>query len=163
MFGSVYSTPVTEVSTVQKEPMGSIRFERGKMYKYVKFRNITATVALVAGDPVAYENEDGYQNNHVVADLTDASNPPICAGYACAAVAGVLLTDYFGWIQIQGALTLGSEAIGGSEADGNLLFLTTTDKTTTLAVEADSAAAMRQIIGIIRDAATKTIIAQCPL
>lgn len=157
----VFQSKLTDVDTVQRDPLGSIRFEGNSIYKYVKVLNVTAAVSGAAGDPVAYENEDGYENNQVVVDLTDASSPPICAGFLMGTVTGSLLTSYYCWIKVKGPVTVVTAITSG--ADGVPVYLTSTDKTLAKAVEADSAGNYKQVAGIARDASAKTIIADCPL
>ena len=108
-----FGSKLTDVDTTPRDPVGSIRFEGNKVYKYVLFKNTTATVAVVAGDLVGYDAEDGHTNHHVVSDLTDAGTKPCCAGAVLAAVAGVLATSYYCWIQIKGGITL-AQAISNS-------------------------------------------------
>ena len=107
-------------------------------YRYVRLRNETATVACVAGDVVGYlaSPAAGVEYNTVVSDSTDAATKPIAAGVAKAPVAGAQNTAYYGWVQI-GGITAVNLAIAGSPADGDALFLSTTDKTLTLASAAD--------------------------
>jgi len=109
----------------------------GKVYKYVKVRNETATVAGVAGDVVGYlGSPSATENNTVVTDNTDAATKPVGAGVLLAAVAGVLATSYFCWVQIRGPFTA-NQNLAGTPADGDALFLSTTDMTLTLATAAD--------------------------
>ncbi|KKM65406.1 hypothetical protein LCGC14_1491550, partial [marine sediment metagenome] len=50
----IFVTQLTAVDAVAKEPLGTIRFDGNKVYKYVELANITATVAGVAGDIASY-------------------------------------------------------------------------------------------------------------
>lgn len=160
MFNQVFSTPLDEVSTTQKEPLGAIRFQGGSWYKYCKIKNITATVAGAAGSMVAYEAEDGHANNHVVVDLTDADNPPVAAGALCGTVTGTAGSTYYGWVQFKGRTTVDTAITSG--ADGVPVYLTTTDKTLAKAVEADSAGNYKGVAGISEDASAKTVLLDCP-
>lgn len=129
-----FSTPLTDVSSVQREPLGVIRYgDGGKWYKYVKFQNVTATVAGAAGSLVAYRAvaATGYLSNHVVADLTDADAVPFCAGATLAAITGTLAVAYYCWIQVKGYIVLDTAV--GSGAAGSPFYLTTTDKTAAIA------------------------------
>jgi hypothetical protein len=113
-------------------------------FRYVKLRNETATVAVVAGDMLAYlaspvAGSGATLNDEfhtVVSDNTDAATKPVAAGMAMAAVAGVLATAYYGWVQC-GGFAIVNQTIAGTPADGDGLFLSTTDKTLTLATAAD--------------------------
>lgn len=124
----IFASPLDEVSLVKRDQLGAIREEGGKWYKYVNIRNVTATVAGVAGDGVAYASGTGYLNNRVVVDLSDAdATKALAAGVLAAAVAGVAGTDYYGWIQIKGQRTLAIAVTGGVAGQG--FNLTTVDKT----------------------------------
>jgi hypothetical protein len=130
---------VTAVDTDPQFALGTIYTNYdGKKYKYVKLRNETATVAGVAGDVAAYlgSPSDGDEDNTVVLDNTDAATKPVGAGVIGAAVAGVLATAYYLWVQVTGEFTA-AENLAGTPADGDALFLSTTDKTLTLATAAD--------------------------
>lgn len=157
---ATYLTGIGDVLTTDKEGVGKIRFNDGKWYKWCLIKNTTATVALAAGDPVAYDAEDGYENNHVVADLTDADSSPFCAGCATGTVTGTAGTSYWSWIQIKGLVTVVAAITSG--ADGVPVYLTTTDKTFAKAVEADSAADYKQVAGIAMDSSAKKVVLDCP-
>ena len=130
----VFITPLTDNSTTDKEGVGTIRFEGNKIYKYVKLLNITATVTGLAGDMVGYSLAL-MASSTVVTDNSDSQTKPIGAGMLQGSVAGVAGTAEYIWIQIKGpALAL---SIGGTAADGDALYLSTTDKVLTLATAAD--------------------------
>ncbi len=124
----IWQTRLTDVSTTDREGVGNIRWEGGSAYKYLRLRNTTATVAMVAGDVAAYGAATGYSGNLCVSDLTDADASPIGAGVAMAAIAGVLATDYYAWFQLKGPRTV-AQALGGSAADGDELCINATDLT----------------------------------
>jgi len=132
----VFASKLTEVTTTAKEPLGTIRFEGNKVYKYVMIKNTTATVAGAAGDPVCYAkaSDNGYRDHWVVLDLSDADAVvlPIFAGVLCGTVVGTLATAYYGWVQIKGHAIVLTAITSGVVGDG--VITTTTDKT--LAVEA---------------------------
>lgn len=102
----IFKTKLTDLDTAAKDPLGSIRGENGKFYKYVLIKNVTATVAGVAGDPVSYFAATGYSTNQVVLDATDADAQPIGAGFLMTTVVGTAGTSYYGWIQISGPVTV---------------------------------------------------------
>lgn len=109
----------------------------GLKYKYVKVRNETATVAIAAGDVLGYlGSPSATENNTVVSDNTDAATKPVGAGVAQATIAGTLATSYWTWVLVQGPFTANNN-LAGTPADGDALFLSTTDKTLTLATAAD--------------------------
>lgn len=124
-----------------------------KVYRYVKLRNETAAVVLDGGDAVGYLAAPGTDDeaNTVVTDNTDAATKPICAGVAeadadgnfdldgtlVASIPGATATAYYGWVQCAGYATVNADIAGSTPADGDALFLSTTDKTLTLATAAD--------------------------
>lgn len=110
----------------------------GKRYRYVKVLNETATVAGAAGDAVAYLGSptDGDEDNTVVTDNTDAATKPVCAGLLQVAVTGATGTAEYVWVQTGGQATT-NQTLAGSPADGDALFLSTTDLTLTLSTAAD--------------------------
>lgn len=150
----VFATPLTAVETTDKEGVGTLRREGNKEYKWVLFKNTTATVAVVAGDPVAYA-VDKYDSHQVVSDFTDADAQPIGAGVVLASVAGVLATSYFCWIQTRGPVDTNA-ALAGTPVVGSGLMLSTTDKTFTLVT------GVIYPIAITYHVANKSIILQCP-
>ena len=151
-----FVTKLTDVNSVAQEPLGSIRIEGTKTYKYVELKNTTATVTAVAGTLVAYNAATGYANSKVVSDLTDADAVPICAGAMCGTIAGVLATPYFGWLQTRGACTLDTAVTTGAAGKG--WTLTTTDKTATVAVAGDTG----PYGGVSLDGTTSVLL-NCPM
>ena len=109
----------------------------GRKYKYVKLLNESATVAGAVGDVVGYLKEPtSSENNTVVTDNTDAATKPVGAGVLGVAVVGAPASPEFIWVQVQGEFTAGTN-LAGTPADGDALFLSTTDLTLTLATAAD--------------------------
>jgi hypothetical protein len=134
---SVFVSALTEVTTTQKDDLGDIRWVGNKVYKYVKLANVTATIAVVSGDPVAYLADTGYNEHTVVSDASDGATKPICAGVvgaACAAVHGG--TVYYLWVQIKGGATINENIAGSTPADGDALYMSD-DKVLTLAAAVD--------------------------
>lgn len=128
-------------SVVDTEP----KFELGELvtdyngitYKYVKLLNETATVAGAAGDIVAYLGSPGATENYtVVTDNTDAATKPVGAGVLQATVTGATGTAEYVWVQVTGPFTA-NQTLAGTPADGDAVFLSTTDKTLTLSTAAD--------------------------
>lgn len=143
-----FATPLTSNSPTPLEPLGSIRREGKKTYKYVQFDNGTGNVAAVAGN-VCYYTIAGHAANQVCSDLSD-----------CVVAAGVFqaaLTDqYYGWIQIRGPATLTTALTAG--ADGNALTMTgATDGTLDV-----SAAVTDHICAVAIDASEKLVNLLCP-
>lgn len=127
-------TPLTDVSSVQRDPLGSLRFENNKWYKYVLFKNTGGTVAAGNGSLVAYAATLGYDSNQVVARCADADTIVVCAGATLATITGTQNVAYYVWIQIQGRITLDTAITSG--AAGKSFFLSTTDKTGTVGANA---------------------------
>ena len=127
----IFASALTEVTSVTKEELGTVRFEGNNVYKYVKIQNVTATVAGAKGDPVPYR-ADKYDEHWVVIDNTDADAVGIPAGVLQGTVVGTAGTVYYGWIQIRGFATLNA-ALAGSPAVGDELTIlaATTDKNAT--------------------------------
>ena len=134
-FKQAFVQGLTEVSLTEKDSLGDIRWEGNKCYKYVKFLNTSATVAGVANDMCGYTLA-GYASHTVCCDATDMATKPIGAGICLAAVTGTAGTAYYIWIQIKGPATITTN-LAGTPSDGDALYLSTTDKTLTLATAAD--------------------------
>lgn len=129
---------LTQVDSAEEFALGTV-FEHfdGRKFKYVKVLNETATVAGAAGDVVAYLGSPGAtENNTVVTDNSDAALKPVGAGVLQAAVTGATGTAEYVWVQVTGPFTA-NQTLAGSPADGDGLFLSTTDKTLTLSAAAD--------------------------
>jgi|SRR3990167_5729611 len=147
-----FVTKLTDVNTTAQEPLGTLRFEGNKIYKYVNIKNTTATVAGAIGDLVAYFAATGHLNHRVVVDLSDAdATMPFGAGVLCGVVTGTLLTDYYGWIQIQGNATLTVAVTSGVAGQG--FKMSATDKTATIATLVTD-----NIIGIGMNATTGVVL-----
>ena len=150
----IFQSKLTDVDTIQRDILGVIRQEGNKWYKYVAFKNTTATVAGAAGTLVAYNAATGYLNNVVVADFTDADAIVIPAGVTLATVTGTAGTTYYCWVQIKGLTTLDTSI--SSAAVGKGFYVTTTDRTAAV-----GAAYYDYIAGICTDGTTGAILT-CP-
>ena len=128
-----------KVDRVDSSPMFSLGTEytdqNGNTYQYVNLTNTTATVAGASGDVVAY-GLAGAASNVVVTDNSDAATKPIGAGVLQATVVGTAGTAEYVWVLKKGKFTA-NQALAGTPADGDGLFLSTTDKTLTLSTAAD--------------------------
>lgn len=101
-FKATYVTGLTDVSTVDVEGVGTLRYANGNMYKWVKFDNGTGGLAAIAGAACEYFEATGYSNNIVTRDSTDG-------GYVGAGVfVSVPADGSYCWIQIGGVMTLTS-------------------------------------------------------
>lgn len=151
-----FASKLTDVDTVAREALGTLRFEGNKVYKYVKLKNVTATVAAAAGSLVGYKAATGYADHEVVVDLTDADAQPSGAGATLATITGTAGTTYYCWIQIKGAITLDTAITNGTA--GVPFYLTTGDKTGQRANEVDTAGAYRTVMGRSMNATTGVIL-----
>lgn len=151
----VFATDLTETKTFDAEGLGTIRIEGNKVYKWVKYDDGTGNLDIVAGDFLNYKAADGYENNVVVADTTDAdSTTPFGAGVA---VAAVTVTDTYMWIQVKGLVTLSLDPTG-SAADSNALVPSATDKAMAIATSSD----VEHICGHTMDDSAKKVVLDCP-
>lgn len=164
-----FITGLTDVDSTDREGVGALRLEGNSWYKYVKFLNDTATVALVQGDVVAYAALTGYGASVVVGDLTDADARPIAAGVAWGTVAGVADTGYFGWIKIKGPATIptaiessndGTPVAAGDGDPAQIGDADTTLRRVNTTHDADTERGVH--CAVIIDASAKTVILDCP-
>ena len=147
-----FASKLSEVTTVAREQLGTIRFEGNKVYKYCKLKNATATVAVAAGTLLAYLAATGYASHTVVSDHTDADAAINPAGAAVAVAAGVLATEYFLWVQIKGLATLDTAVTSG--AAGSPFYMTAADKSSaivTLVAQSPVGRSMNATTGVILD------------
>lgn len=148
---------LTQVSSTQYDDLGALRYEGGKFYKYLKLLNTTAGVAVAAGDVLGY-GLAGIASNICVSDNSDAATKPVGAGVALATVAAAdTLTGVFVWVQVTGAFTALKDIAGTTPADGDAVYLSTTDLTLTLAAAVDD-----PICAIIDDDSAQLCIAKFP-
>ncbi len=151
----VYVTALTFSSLTDDEGIGTIRFENGRWYKWVKYDDGTANLDIVAGDFLNYKASTGYADNVVVADTADAdTTTPFGAGVA---VAAVTVTNTFMWIQIMGLVTLSLDPTG-TPGDSNALTPSATDKALAIATSSD----VEHICGHTTDDANKVAVLMCP-
>lgn len=154
----LFKQSLTEVSTTLKDVLGDLRCESGKWYKYVKLLNVTATVAGVAGDPVAYRITDGYSGNIVVLDLSDAAAQPVGAGFLMGTVTGTLAVPYYVWIQITGTVTVPTAVTSGVLGSGCMMATSAADKTLLVATGVISPIATL----MTASGANNVVFASCP-
>jgi hypothetical protein len=124
----------------------------GKEYIYVKLANVTATVAVTATSVLAWLAATGRSTFTVVSDNSDADTKPIGAGVSGGTAAGTLATNYYGWIQQTGPFT--ATNVPTSAADGDGVYLSTTDDTLTVGAAADD-----PICAYANDASAKLCVA----
>ena len=115
----IFATGLTEVkpSTELVDDLGDIRFENGKIYKYVNYAQ--STIAATAGSVVVYKGSNGYASNIVTGDYSEgASANRIAAGVVVGAIS--TSENSYVWVQIKGPATL-SVTLGGTATDGSPL------------------------------------------
>lgn len=161
----VFVTKLTDVRSTDVEGVNTLRWEGAKLYKWVRLQNVTATVAGVAGDMVAFFKETGGEDGRVVTDNTDADAKPIPAGMLLGTVAGVLAVAEYCWIQVQGHATV-NQTILDTPADGDELALSTTDKTLAVAKYSGTTPNIVRVLqpaGYGNDVSAKKVILNCPI
>ena len=153
----VYVTGLTETSLDDLEGVGTIRFENGKWYKWVKYDDGAADLDIVAGDVLVYVAVTGYAAAVVTADVSDGDVLPIGAGLA---VGTVTVTATFMWIQIKGLDTLSLDATGSSPGDGDAICAATNGGTNKVVIIDPPDNRVR--MGVSIDDSAKTVILDCP-
>lgn len=147
----VFATALTDKTSYDAEGIGCLRWEGNKCYKWVLYDTGAGSVAAVASQVAYYYTLDGYKNNTVTSDVTDASG--LGAGILQAAPAD----GEYCWVQIKGAATL---ALALTTATDNVPLTqnaSTTDGTLSLhATDTES------VIGWSGDASDKEIICDFP-
>ncbi len=156
---SLYTGPITDVTSYPQAELGTTRRIGNKTYKHVLFNNGVGNVAAVV-DYVCYYYgvstdavTGGYENSVVTMDLTDA--------YMGAGVfVSVPADGQYCWIQIKGPATLAIALTAG--ADGNPLTHIGAGADGTLDVVADGEADTSAICAFATDASAKKIICDFP-
>ncbi len=146
----IFETGLADTASEDKEGLGTIRFERNKVYKWVQYDTGVGGVAAVAGNVAYYYTLDGYKNHQVTSDLSDSVE--IGAGVLQSAPAD----GEYCWIQIKGPATLTPALTAGADGDP----LTPTGATDgTLDV---SALATDNVCAIAGDISDKEIVCDFP-
>jgi len=149
MTAQSWSAALTDVDTAQKVfPLGAIRQEDNKDYKYVKF---SGTNAIAAGDLVGYVTSGGATDGMTTVDGAVGVGP---AGVAQAAVLTANGVQY-GWIQIRGLCVAASAIAGGASAGQTL-------KQGTYPAFTLQTAATIPNAGTLFDATNKLVTLTCP-
>lgn len=115
----IFKTQIDETYATAVDPLGSIREEDDKLYKFVEF-----TADGVAGDVQKYASLTAYQASQVAPSATQQL---AVAGVIVAAIVDESEKPY-GWIQIEGEATL-SVAGTGTPAIGDRAISSGTTKT----------------------------------
>ena len=153
----VFATGLTESSLTDIEGIGTIRFENGRWYKWVKYNDGTDNLDIVVGDVLAYFAVTGYAASVVVPDISDADVLPIGAGLA---VKTVTVDATFMWMQIKGLATLSLDATGSSPGDGDAICAATNGGTNKVVIVDPPDNRVR--MGVSIDDSAKTVILDCP-
>jgi len=137
------------------DDLGDIRFENGKIYKYVDYNE--ATISATAGDVVVYKSSTGYAANMVTGDYSEGGVKAIGAGVIGTAIS--TSERRYTWIQIKGRFTV-NVTLGGTATDGSpLTVIGAADKALNLI---GATAATENQSGIAEDASAKVCIADFP-
>lgn len=150
----IFATGLTDYDTVDKEGVGTIRWEAGgKCYKYVLYESGAGSVAAAAGKMAyiyAAAGASAGDYTKVTCDLSDSAE--VGAGVMQAAVPD----GSYGWMQIKGIATLAAALTAGADGDP----LTPTGATDgTLDV---SAAVTDHVCAYAVDASAKLVLLDCP-
>lgn len=89
---------LTEVSTTDKQGLGTIYNRGSEVFKYIEYDAGAAPIDGDAGNICYYDATLGHENSLVTCDISDADTVPICAGQIMAD----LLDGEFGWIRVRG-------------------------------------------------------------
>lgn len=146
----IFVQGLTEISSTQKQELGTIREEGNKTYKYVQFVAGTGSVAFAAGDVVFYSD---YSASKVTADLTDVA--PCAAGISMVAVTSSEF-NYYGWIQIEGIYSPLNTDVAAGAAGNAMTHVGAADKTLDV-----SAAVTDPIVGFLIDATASAQVLLC--
>lgn len=161
MSNGIQQTFVTRLTDVQtasegaKERLGAIRFDDGKIYKYVQYNGGAGSIAAVAGRVAALYAPGGASagaTTVVTMDTSDGSE--VGAGMLLAVIPHL----GFGWIQIKGLATMTTAFTAGADGDPMTLTGATAD-----AGNLDvSAAVTDHVCAISVDASAFIILLDCP-
>lgn len=149
----IWATRLTDVSTTDKEGVGSRRIEGHKEYRYVQYDQGAGAIAAVAGNMTYYDGDTSIIDPgtcRVTSDLSDTQ------GIGAGMLLTVIPNLGFGWIQTKGIATLNLALTAG--ADGNAL---TAVGSTDGALDV-SALVTDFICAVAVDASAKIVLLTCP-
>src|SRR5215469_2778408 len=145
---------ITDIDTVAKDILGSLRYEQNLVFKYVQFgANSTGQVtsALASGDICCYVIGSAGPGSYLDQLIqVDEPNTILGAGVVQGTVA-VTGGPYFGWVQLLGIATL-DQTVGGSPSAGNSVTATSASAKTLTKM----AAVTNQYNGVLIDNSTAT-------
>lgn len=165
----VFVTSVDEVHDEEKDNLGDLRWEGGKLYKYIKYNDGTGNLDGAAGDVVTYFDNGtagaGYGNNEVTKDFSDGTD-----SFPAGVLVAAMTDGQFGWIQLKGFDTL-STAIESSNdatpvaaADSDVLVMGDADGTLrrqNTTIDADAERVPEIAIGV--DVSAKEVLLDFPV
>ncbi len=148
-----FRTALTDVWTdaAKGDPLGTHRFEGGKIYKCLRYYEATAAVDGVAGEVAYYYGLDGYKNNYITSDLDTTLE--VGAGVLQATMSDA----EYGWVQIKGAATLSIALHADTVDGGNFTPTGAADGSVDIPT-----AVTDHICGIVGDESDKEIICDFP-
>ena len=115
-FQEAFVSPLDSIrsSTEAVDPLGTLRLELNKMYKYVKLKLVpTADVDATAFDQLIYTN---YSEHEVGIDIGDIEATNFLAGYTVAAIDMSEDKGKYLWMQIKGPVAIVGTAVTGGVA-----------------------------------------------
>ncbi len=150
-----FITGLSDVDSVDREGIGTIRWEGNKCYKYVLYNDGTDNLDVVAGDFVVYLAATGYELSTVVPDASDGdATTPFGAGVIVATNTN---DARYVWIQIKGSVTLSLDPTG-PPSDSNAIVPSATNKAVAVATSSD----VEHICGHVIDDTEKLVYLDCP-
>jgi hypothetical protein len=112
-----FASKLSDVDTVARDQLGTLRFEGNKIYKYVQYKEGAAATDGVAGEVTYYYAPGGdfatlgYSGNKVTSDLSDSAE--VGAGVLQAAMSD----NEYGWVQVRGPALLTIALTAGADGD----------------------------------------------
>lgn len=155
-FQETFITPLTSIraSTEQVDPLGTLRFEQNKLYKYVMLKLAPdGDVDAAAYEQLIYTD---YSAHEVGTDITDIEATNFMAGVTVAAIDMSADKGKYIWMQIKGHVAnLGTDV--GSGTNGKNFMGGTADVTPLLSV------ILRQAAGtMINATGDDEVLLDCP-
>ena len=130
----IFKTQLTDVTTSEIDPLGSLRYENDKLYKRVKILNVAAATGNgVAGDPVFYKATAaaGIAVHVCTMKASEADAQPIVAGFLTTGVTTAQTTaGVWVWLQVTGLVGPFAVDIAGTPVIGSGV-IASTDRTLT--------------------------------
>lgn len=118
----LFEVALTDYDDVDVEGVGTLREEGNKVYKWVE--NISASAALVAGQPVCYDVSLAATPAAMFQGVLQAEAAADIEFFAGIAMSAIPFGEY-GWIQVQGvsitALCINSDSVAVAAGDTLIL------------------------------------------